>query len=143
MLLKSTKFRNLATIIFWLLCVGRVVDGSVKGSDGTNEVKKPESLGFSVGTTDAHSSMKGSVPHIIDNGEGGIAHEADSEAEDEEDEHFHRNIFNKQCLSISELEWHSFLLNNSIYLDSYETYHVLQNLAIYSIIYKVAKYGKH
>ena len=87
MLLRS-KIRDLSTIIFWLLSVGRVVDGSV--NDVENSVVKTESTSHSERTTSAQGSFKRSVNYIVDQGGGTTYDDFD---DDEDDHSHHRDVF--------------------------------------------------
>ena len=106
MLLRS-KIRDLSTIIFWLLSVGRVVDGSV--NDVENSVVKTESTSNSERTTSEQGSFERSVSYIADQG-GGITYH-DFEEDDEDDLNSHRDV-SKTDILLDEvtrynlLQWH-------------------------------------
>ena len=84
MLLRS-KIRDLSTIIFWLLSVGKVVDGSVNGLQ--NNMIEPEMTSQSERTTSAQETFKKSVKDTEDQGGGGTTF--DDFDEDEDDDHHH------------------------------------------------------
>ena len=82
MLLRS-KIRDLSTIIFWLLSVGRVVDGSVNGvKNNMIETEMTER------TTSAQETFQKSVKDIEDQG-GGEGTTFDDFDEEEDDDHHH------------------------------------------------------
>ena len=90
MLLRS-KIRDLSTIIFWLLSVGRVVDGSVNGLQ--NNMLETEMTSQSERTTSAQETFKKSVKDIEDQG-GGTTFD-DFDEEDDDDHHHlihHRDV---------------------------------------------------
>ena len=92
MLLRS-KIRDLSTIIFWLLSVGRVVDGSVNGLQ--NNMLETEMTSQSERTTSAQETFKKSVKDIEDQGGGAGSTYDDFEDEDEDDHHHlihHRDV---------------------------------------------------
>ena len=85
MLLRS-KIRDLSTIIFWLLSVGRVVDGSVNGVK--NNILETEMTSQSERTTSAQETFKKSAKDIEDQG-GGEGTTFDDFDEEEDDDHHH------------------------------------------------------
>ena len=96
MLLRS-KIRDLSTIIFWLLSVGRVVDGSVNDLDNTmleTEITSPSER-----TTSAENTFKRSVQYIEDQGGGGTTYD-DFEEEDDEDAHAHHRDVSKPGITL-------------------------------------------
>ena len=92
MLLRS-KIGALATITFWLLSVGKVVEGKL-GYGESSEISA-KSVTVSRETTNTQGSAKKSLNYIPDKG-GGTAY--DDFEEDDEDDHIHRDVFKHNVL---------------------------------------------
>ena len=86
MLLRS-KIWNLTKIIFWLLSVGRVVEGSVNDAQNSLEESKTTSSHSERTTSAQEDAFKRSVKYIEDQGGGGGTTFDDFEEDFEEDDH--------------------------------------------------------
>ena len=89
MLLRS-KIWDLTKIIFWLLSVGRVVEGSVNDVQKNSLEESKTTSSHSERTSSAQDAFKRSVKYIEDQGGGGGGTTYDDFEEDfEEDDHHH------------------------------------------------------
>ena len=99
-MIRRTKIKDLPTIMFWLLSVGKVADAKLShGEDGKIIAK---SMSFSQETITPQESTKGSLNYIPDHG-GGTAY--DDFDEDDEDDKIHRGVFKNHMLLYITVEY--------------------------------------
>ena len=93
-MLLRLKTRDWLPIIFWLLSIGRVVDGNVNNDLNDNMVEHERTL-HSERTTSAQDNFKRSLNYIEDQGGGAAAGTTYDDFEDEDHDDDLRHIHHR------------------------------------------------
>ena len=101
-MLPRSKLWDLTRIIFWLLSVGRISDGSVNDDQGrenamliNSDMNEPLQK-----TTSSQETLKRSASDLEDEGGGGTTFEDFMDEDDEEDHIHHRDVFKLDFLDL-------------------------------------------